>query len=329
MAKVWFCAILSIGLSVLSTLPLTAQEDVSGGVAAESPEKGKAAFPEGAIALIGGEPLFLDEVKDMCYERHGLGVIQGLVNTKVIRAEAAARKIKVKEEEVTDRYIEEISSFATANNIKDPGEPFKDYLRSRLGMTVSTYRHGLETQILLRKLLESDKDFRRPRISREDIENAFEGMYGAKYHLQLISVMEKSKAQEVQKELEAGADFAGLSVKYSVSDALRAYRGTLRPLSNADLESSFGADNAALIRNLKQGEHTAPFFYGGGWHIAKLVLVEPAAKSKMDKETEERIRKDIYRVQIEDKMKLYLGGLVQQYNVRLNDALLPEVAKRE
>jgi len=302
-------------------------------IAQESPpEKSGAAkeekidFPEGAVALIGGKALFLEEVKDMCYERHGMQVIQGLINTKVIRAEAAKRNIKVTEEEIDKRYIDEISTFSSNAGLTDPVAAFKNYLRG-LGMTMAAYKHGLETQIMLRKLLESKKGYQKPRVTDLDIKYGFEGMYGAKYNVQVIFASEKSDIEKARKQLEGGADFGEVSVKYSESDPLRATRGVLAPMSGLDLEARLGEENASLVKKLKQGQYTEPFYFQRGWHIMKLLQKTPALKKEMDKETEEELREQIYKGKLENAMNSYLRDLVSEYDVKVNRELLPEVGK--
>ena len=323
----WLFIITFIVVSGLTTLSLRAQESASEeGIAASAGEE-KIDFPEGAVAIIGGKPLSLGEVKDKCYERHGLEVIQGLINTKVIRAEAARRKVKVTEEEIDKRYIDEISAFSSNAGLTDPVAAFKDYLK-RSGMTMKAYRHSLETQIMLRKLLETDKGFQKPRVNRIDIEYAFERMYGVGYNIQLIFVEEKSDIEKAKKELEEGADFGELSVKYSTSERLRAVQGLLS-MSKLDLEARLGEENASLIKKLERGQHAEPFYFQRGWHIVKLVQKTPATKKEMDKETEEELREQIYKGMFENEMNSYLRDLVKEYDVKLNETLLPEVGKEE
>ena len=325
MKRIWvsiMVLILSIGLAPSRTAaqPSTPEESASA-------QEGRIDFPEGAVALIGGKPLFLGEVKDKCYERHGLEVIQGLINTKVIRAEAARRKVKVTEEEIDKRYIDEISAFSSNAGLTDPVAAFKDYLK-RSGMTMKAYRHSLETQIMLRKLLETDKGFQKPRVNRIDMEYAFERMYGVGYNIQLIFVEEKSDIEKAKKELEEGADFGELSVKYSTSERLRAVQGLLS-MSKLDLEARLGEENASLIKKLERGQHAEPFYFQRGWHIVKLVQKTPATKKEMDKETEEELREQIYKGMFENEMNSYLRDLVKEYDVKLNETLLPEVGKEE
>lgn len=290
-------------------------------------------FPEGVIALIAGEPLKLSEVKDKSYERFGLQVIYPLINSKVIRAEAAKKNITVSQDEITAKYIDAVSNFASQSRSQDAGTDFKNYLRQQMGLTIDAFKHSIETQLLLQKLVENDKEFnKRPdvanmlNVSKEDVEYMFDEIYGARYTVQLI-VASKDDLEKVKNELKAGADFGEVSAKYSIDAGLKATKGNLIPMSASLMKKSMGNDNAALILKLKAGEHMEPFFWSSNWQIVKLVSISPATKEKMDDKAEGEIRKQVQDGKLQSAMELYRKELIDRYDIKYNEALFPEIYK--
>jgi hypothetical protein len=317
-----------LAISGFALVPLFAQTDSSGGGSSAFTTGEKADFPEGAVALIGGKPLSLDEVRELTYERHGYNVLIGLIHTKIVRAEAAKQKTSVTKKEIEKRYIDEISAFSSNANVQEPLAAFQRYLGSTFGMTIDAYKHMLETQIMIRKLAEADKAYQEPKVDEREVEYAFMSLYGPRYTMQLIFTKEKGNVEKARKELDDGADFGDVSAKYASNEALKAARGFLgQGVGEPELEAMLGKENVSRIKKLEIGQHTEPFFQRTGWNIVKLVHRIPAARKEMDKETEEELRDRLYREKSRNLVQSYLSRLTQTYKVKVNKDLLPESRK--
>jgi len=289
-------------------------------------------FPEGVVALIEGKPLTRDEVIEACYERYGMPVLYGLVRTKLIRMEAEKRKITISEDEIDAEYIDEVSDFARANPSPDPAEGFKNYLRQS-GLTMKAYRHKLESELMLKKLVENDKSFQlldadgKPQVSPEEIERTFDARFGPRYTMQLIHLADDKDLEKVEKELASGADFGDVCAKYSSDERLKAARGFTTSAPMSQIEQMLGSRIARKIKGLKEGEYTNAEKTPQGVFIVKLVSVEQAAKVKMDKRTEDVIRKQIYDNRLQNAIDTYVEELMRKHEVRFNRELFPEVGK--
>ena len=328
-----FVALIMIsGISSVSLAQEAAiQEEQSSAGASGAGEA--ADFPEGVVVLIEGKPLTRDEIIEACYERYGMPVLYGLVTTKLIRMEAEKQKITISEDEIDTQYIDEVSGFARANPSPDPAEGFKSYLRQS-GLSMKAYRHKLESELMLKKLVENDKSFQlldadgKPQVSAEEIESAFDATFGPRYNMQLIHLADDKDLAKVEKELASGADFGDVCAKYSSDERLKAARGFTTSAPVSQIEVMLGSQIASKIKGLKVGGYTKAENTSQGVFIVKLVSVEPAGKVKLDKRTEDEIRKEIYNNKLQRTIDVYVEGLMGR-DVKFNRALFPEAGKEE
>jgi len=91
-------------------------------------------------------------------------------------------------------------------------------------------------------------------------------------HLRLISVPDESLARRIAAELDRGAVFESLAVKYSKHpSAIKAGDMGFRPLFSID------EPLRTRVMVLKPGEHTQPTSLDNAWQVAMLVETRPAS----------------------------------------------------
>lgn len=127
--------------------------------------------------------------------------------------------------------------------------------------------------------------------------------------LRLISVPDESLARRLTAELDRGAVFESLAVKYSMhASAVKAGDAGFMPLLYVD------APLRARLMTLEPGQHTGPTPTANGWQIAMLVETRPADPGPPPLEQ--------YRPEFEPRLKqLRRRELANEYMTRLRQRI--------
>lgn len=183
----------------------------------------------GVAALINGRPIRLEDLGEICLDRHGEEVLEGLINRKLI--EQACRKAGIK---VTPADIEaEIERLAGQNLPPRDGKPdvqrWVKMVCDQQGITEEIYRNDIvQPAVALRKLVGNTVE-----VTEEDLKKAFEANYGPRVRCRAIVLNNLRRAQQVWEKARANPteeNFADLAEQYSVDPATRALRGEVAPI---------------------------------------------------------------------------------------------------
>ncbi len=146
------------------------------------------------------------------------------------------------------------------------------------------------------------------RLTDADVEAAYK-LLATEAHLKVISVPTESLAQRLAAELDNGAVFDSLAVKYSKHpSAIKGGDAGFIPL----LYIEEPLRSAAM--SLKPGQHTEPMPVAGAWQIAELVETRPASPGPPPLEQ--------YRPELERRLRqLQRRELANQYLASLRDRI--------
>ena len=202
------------------------------------------------------------------------------------------------------------------NYKKQYGSQFSAVLQQN-GMTASTFKQNLKTNLLSEAALKSIK-----KISKSQEEKAWK-TYQPKVTVQHILVANKSTAEKVIKDLKDGKSFASLAKKYSLDTATKNKEGKLPAFDSTDttLDSSF--KTAAF--KLKTGEVTStPVKSQSGYHVIK--MISHPAKGKFA-DHKKAIDDEIYASMTQDQsiMREVIATVWKKADVSIKDSDLKNV----
>ena len=199
---------------------------------------------------------------------------------------------------------------------KQYGSQFDAVLQQQ-GLTQSTYKESIKTNLLMTEALKHTK-----KITKKQEEKAWKD-YQPDVQVQHILVSKKSTAEDIIKQLNDGAKFDSLAKKYSTDTATKKKGGKLPKFDSSDssLDSSF--KKAAL--KLNNGEYTkTPVKTEYGYDIIKMIN-KPSKGSLKDHKKE--IDNQIYDKMAQDQttMQSVLSTVLKQADVSIKDNDLKDV----
>jgi len=189
--------------------------------------------------------------------------------------------------QISDQMVNQaLARLAAQNNI--PFERLPEALAAD-GIDYAAYRRDIRKQLTLEQLRQIDV-IRRITVQPREIEACIDDLEtnvvgNSEYRLShiLITVPEsataeeaaaaEARAQEVHEQLEAGADFAEMAVRYSDSET-SLEGGDLGWRKGSELPTVF----SGIVGNLEEGEFSDPMRAVSGYHIVKIDELRSATK---------------------------------------------------
>ncbi|HEX9455569.1 MAG TPA: peptidylprolyl isomerase [Candidatus Binatia bacterium] len=254
------------------------------------PAVARSAVVEQLITVVDGEPYTLSNLNRYANEKlkrnfpsgdltqinaDDRQVLEQFITDKLLEAEVREGGINISDDDV-NRYIEQVKQ---SNRLSE--EDLKTAL-SREGQTLASYRVSVKAEMEKAEII--DRQVRRKvSITDEDVEryykqnpNKFRGDERAHIRHILLSVAETAPADQVQaamarandlyKQITAGADFAALAREHS-EGAGRAEGGDIGWFKRGSLLP--GLEEIAFDK-LAVGRVSQPFRTSMGYHIVKL-----------------------------------------------------------
>lgn len=202
---------------------------------------------------------------------------------------------------------------------KQYGAQFEAILQQN-GMTASSYKDSLKTQLLSEAALKDTK-----KISKKQEEKAYKS-YQPKITVEHILVAKKETAQNIINQLNKGASFKQLAAKNSTDTATKNKSGKL-PAFDSDESNLDASFKKAAFKLKKPGQVTqTPVKSQYGYHVIKLIkkqkkqpLSNPAMKKKIDNK--------IYQKMLQDQstMQSVISTVLKKADVSIKDNDLKDV----
>jgi parvulin-like peptidyl-prolyl isomerase len=183
--------------------------------------------------------------------------VQFLVQRYEFRNEAENLGVKVTDEEVTKR-LDQLKK----TNFGGSDEKLQAELK-KLGLTEEQAREEIQDKLLQEKIFTKvTGSIKVPETEIETYYKANEEQFTKPREVRHILVKSKEKADELYKELKAGASFAALAKKFS-QDTASAKQGGKLTVSKGQTVAPF--DKVAF--SIDEGEISKPVKTQFGWHI--------------------------------------------------------------
>ena len=189
----------------------------------------KAAARPGVAAIVNGEPLPLDLVREACLDRHGADVLEVLVTRTLVEQALAAAKQAVSQADIDG----EIARAAESLGFRRPdGTPDVNAWMDRMAkgerMPLRYYVEDVVwPSVALKKLVGAVP------VTQEDLDRAFTATFGPRARCRIIVLDNQRRAQEVWQQARQNptAEHVGdLAERCSVEPTTKALRGEVPPI---------------------------------------------------------------------------------------------------
>jgi parvulin-like peptidyl-prolyl isomerase len=184
----------------------------------------------GVAAVINGHNVTLRELAQLCMERHGVEVLEGTVNRRILEHACKKRKISITPADIDQEILEAAGSMVPPRPDGSPDvEAWLKLVTEQQGVSQDVYRRdSVWPSVALRKLVDGTVE-----VTEEDLQRGFEANYGPRVRCLAIVLDNHRRAQEVWEKARANPspDFFGdLSAEYSIEPGSRALRGEVPPI---------------------------------------------------------------------------------------------------
>jgi parvulin-like peptidyl-prolyl isomerase len=189
----------------------------------------KSAAQPGVAALVNGQPIAIDQVRDECLERHGNDVLEILVTRTILQQALEREKRQVSQAEVDAEITTaaERLGFRKPDGSADTAAWIERVTREQK-LPVQHYVEDIvQPTVALKKLVGQVA------VTQEDLDKAFAATFGPRARCRVIILDNQRRAQEVwqlARQSPTVERLGELAEQYSVDPASRALRGEVPPI---------------------------------------------------------------------------------------------------
>ncbi|MEX0978266.1 MAG: peptidylprolyl isomerase [Pirellulales bacterium] len=297
----------------------TAVERISSGPAGAPGSAALAPKQNPTAAIVNNEPITREDLADECLLHYGTEVLESIVNRTLILVSCQKRDIVITDEQV-EAEIERM-----AGKFSVPKDQWVKLLEKERGIPPQRYARDIIWPTLALRELAKDQ----LKITRQELDNAFESEFGPAVKVRLIALEDAAKARSVHAQAVAKPEEFGTLAKTHSQDpnSASAY-GLIQPirryLGDPQLEAAAFA--------LKKGEISTIVQVGNVHVFVKCEEHLPAAKgidrSKAEPHLIDALRERKLRTAANDVFKqLQAEAMVENvYNDAAKSKQMPGVA---
>jgi parvulin-like peptidyl-prolyl isomerase len=173
------------------------------------------------VATVNGQDITREQLSQACIQRHGEGILESLVNRRLILHHCEKRAIAVTNEEISAEIDRMAKRFQLSR------EQWLELLQRERGISAQEYARDIVWPTLaLRKLAAAQI-----RPTEEEITLAMEREFGETVSTRLIAVGNEELAQQLHQQLESAPDrFARLAIENSIDINSASVGGLIPPI---------------------------------------------------------------------------------------------------
>ncbi len=184
----------------------------------------------GVAAVVNGHRITISELAEQCIQRHGLEVLEGTINRKLIEMECQKRNVKITAAEIDGEIVRAASVAVKPTPDGSPDvEKWLNLVTERQGISQQVYRRdSVWPSVALKKLVGE-----RVEVTGEDLRKGYEANYGPRVRCLAIVMNNLRRAQHVwdmARENPTAEYFGELAAQYSIESSSRALRGEVPPI---------------------------------------------------------------------------------------------------
>lgn len=254
------------------------------------------------VAKINGEKITQSELNKELVSQYGTDVLSTLITNKVIELEAVKKKITVSDKEIQAELDDLQNSYGGK-------EAFEAALESN-AMTLQDAKDNIKTYLTTTKLIEPTIDITEKELKTYFKENKDTFSQEEQVQASHILVEDKDTAQEVEKKIKKGEDFAELASEYSTDTASASNGGNLDYFGKGVMDEGF--EKAAF--SMKIDEISDPIKTDYGYHIIK-VTGKKAAKEATFENSKDDVKTVLMNEKINANYSTWLSSLYEDYEI--------------
>lgn len=184
----------------------------------------------GVAATLNGQPVSIQELKEECITRHGVEVLDGEINRKILQQELTRRQLSVSEADLEAEIVRAADSFGFLTKEGKPDmEAWLKQVTEEQGVTVELYvRDAVWPTVALKKLVDN-----KVQITEEDINKGFAANYGERAQVLAVVLDSQRRAQEVWEMARRNPTeqfFGELARQYSIEPVSKNNDGQVPPI---------------------------------------------------------------------------------------------------
>lgn len=248
------------------------------------------------VAVVNGEKITRKELDRRLENIYGQSVLERMIEEKLVIQEGRKQKIKVKEEEITQKVEDLMRRFPSK-------EKFEELMRES-NMTMKDLKEQIATGIVLEKLVDRI-------IPEQEVKDYFEQnkeFFKRKEQIRARHILLKNEeeAKEVLQKIRKGEDFAKLAQEKSADEGTKQKGGDLGYFSRGRMVPEF----EKVAFSLNPGEVSDIVKTGYGYHIIK---VEDKLPERIP--TYEEAKKEVRELLVRNRTELYLQELKEKAKI--------------
>ena len=238
-------------------------------------------------------------------------LLNQMINGKLVLQAAKQAKIKVTRDELQKAYDEYVKQYPSE-------KAFREALKQR-NLTVRDFRDRLRDQKMVEKMV--DQVQKGAKVTAADLAKAYEQVRARHILFRVTKPEEdaaaKAKAEDVVKQLKAGADFAQLAKKLSEDPGSKDKGGDLGFFGRGQMDAAF--EKAAFA--LKPNEISAPVKSTYGYHVIQ-VLERKEAKGPEFEKAKAELKKRLEQTEGQKAFNDWFTALHKKAKIEIKDAQL-------
>ncbi len=184
----------------------------------------------GIAAIVSGQRITMRELAEECIKRHGVQVLEGMINRMLIEQACEKNNVTITDRELTDEIVRAAEASV---ELKADGTPDVDgwieLVTKQQGISREVYiSDSVWPSVALKKLVVDDVT-----VSEEDIRHGFDANYGPKVRCRAIVLDNHRRAQDVWAKARQNPSvdhFGRLAQEYSIEAASRDLKGKVPPI---------------------------------------------------------------------------------------------------
>jgi len=295
--------------------PAGGAESPDSTAASAAPDDGAAAGKDRAVmAYVNGKPIYMETLQKLLLRSHGLKSANQLIGLELVRQAAEKANITITDRDVENEIDRKLKQAFGEVLAGEQRERMLKQLLTRFNIPRPQWELSARMNAYLAKLAA-------PRITVSDTElrDEFGRQFDRKVVVSHIETATLIRAQQVLKDLEAGADFAKLAFKHSTNPSGK--NGGLLPPIGAKTEGVPRAIKQVALAMKSVGELSDPIQVGTTFHILKLEKIIPPQNARLA-DVKDKLDKDIRERKLRQLQPQILRELIGKTRVEFADPIL-------
>ncbi len=253
----------------------------------------------GVAAMINGRKLTMQQLAEECIARHGVEVLQGEINRKILLQELKRRRLTVTQQDIDAEIARAADAFGylKPDMTPDVDRWLKDMTDGGDARAIDIYiRDAVWPSVALKKLVGGDVQ-----VTEEDLRKGFEANYGERVEVLAIVLGTQREAQtvwEMARDNPTDAFFSQLARQYSIEPVSQANGGVVPPIRRHGGQPALEEE----AFRLKPGELSAIVNIGG-----KSIIMRCLGRTEPTVTDFNAVKDELYKDIHEKKLRLAMA----------------------